>query len=151
MQSFYLIPSNSDGSDNLTVYAPRAEALGLAPSFGSVTIPTVEVTSTVLPVVNLPDDQQQVTVAQIQAAQTAATNAEEAAQAPIVQANQNLQTLVASFQPALAQAQTDIATLQTSSDPNAQILLRTVEGVLQLAQAVSDILISLNLVAASKV
>ena len=146
MQAFYLIPPNSNGSDNLTLYAPRAEALGLLPSFGSFLIPTVEVTSTAIATVNLPDDQQQVTLAQVQAAISAAQNAESAAAETIQQANQNLQTLVTDLQPALSQAQIDIQALQSSTDPNAQILLRTVEGVTQLAQAVADILTSLNII-----
>ena len=146
MQAFYLIPPNSNGSDNLTLYAPRAEALGLTPCYAAVTSPQVVISSNDLPTVTLPDDQNQVTLSQVQAAISAAQNAESAAAETIQQANQNLQTLVTDLQPALSQAQIDIQALQSSTDPNAQILLRTVEGVTQLAQAVADILTSLNII-----
>lgn len=72
-------------------------------------------------------------------------------QQAVVDANSNLQALVAQMAPSLAQAQTDLATLAASTDALAPILARTVQGVTTLAQGLADALVALQVIAASEI
>jgi hypothetical protein len=72
-------------------------------------------------------------------------------QQAVVDANSNLQTLVAQMAPSLAQAQIDLATLAASTDALAPILARTVQGIVTLAQGLADALVVLQIIAASEI
>lgn len=58
----------------------------------------------------------------------------------------NLQSVVALLAPGLAQGEIDIATLTASADAQAPIVLRLVEDVMTMAQAIADILAILQVV-----
>ena len=72
-----------------------------------------------------------------------------AAQQSILNSLSNLQTLVGNLSAAIAQSQTDLATLSASSDPLAPILSRNIQGSLELAQGLADTLITLQIIAAA--
>lgn len=57
----------------------------------------------------------------------------------------NLTTLVSGMATQVTQAQTDLVTISGSTDPLAPILGRAIQGTLELAQGVSDILSLLNI------
>jgi hypothetical protein len=67
-------------------------------------------------------------------------------QLSIQQAMTDITSLLANLAPAAQQAQADIATLSTSTDPLAPILTRVVQGVMELAQGLSDTLVILQLI-----
>jgi hypothetical protein len=72
------------------------------------------------------------------------------AEQAIATATANLQNLVGQLAPSLAQAQDDLVTLSSSTDPLAPIFSRTIQGVVMLAQGLSDALISLQLIATNE-
>ena len=72
-----------------------------------------------------------------------------AAQQSILNSLSNLQTLVGNLSAAIAQSQTDLATLSASSDPLAPIISRNLQGSLELAQGLADTLITLQIIAAA--
>ena len=77
---------------------------------------------------------------------TTPSPASQAASAALQQANANIQQLLGTMAPALAQAQADLITLQGSSDPLAPIISRTVSGILTVVQAIEDILTALQII-----
>ncbi len=149
--AFYCIAAGT--TDESITQATRDRAVALSctlikgdPS-GLVTVfPSVVVTSTALAAVVIADDTGQATLTEVQTAQTNATNAEKTKATNIANANVNLQTLITQLTPGLAQAQTDIQTLASSSDPNAPIISRCVQGVVTLAHAVQDALVYLEII-----
>jgi len=60
----------------------------------------------------------------------------------------NLQTLLTTMGPAIAQGQTDLVTLASSTDPLASIVARNIQASLALAQAIQDALTVLQLIPA---
>lgn len=156
MKSSYVTPPNSDGSDNLTTYSPRATELGCTIQFGDSTglvtvLPSILVTSTAIAPVVIADDQGQASLVAVQAAQSAATTAETTAASGIAQAETNLATLLSGLSTTVTQANSDLVTLAASTDPLAPIISRNVEGSLALAQGLADTLVVLKIIAASEV
>lgn len=78
--------------------------------------------------------------------QQASQAAIDAKQKAIADANTALQSVVSSLAPGLAQAQTDLATLASSTDPLAPVLSRAIEAIATLAQAVNDALVYLEII-----
>ena len=60
----------------------------------------------------------------------------------------NLQTLLLTMAPAVAQGQADLVTLSSSTDPDASILARNIQASLAIAQAIQDVLTVLQLIPA---
>ena len=69
----------------------------------------------------------------------------------VTTATANLQSLVNQLAPSLAQAQTDVETLASSTDPLAPIISRTVQGVATVAQGLADALVALQVITASQI
>jgi len=150
-RTFYIIADGNDATNPPITDADRALSLNadlcIGDPTGLVTVyPSVAIISSSISPVIIPDDQGQATLEAVQDAQQAATTAESAEVTSIKQATQNLKTLVTQLQPALIQGQADLATLSGSTDPKDQISLRTLQGVMTLAQGVNDILIALNII-----
>ncbi len=120
MRSLYVLPTGTDAVNPPAAAVSRVAALGCSliigdPS-GQVTVyPSVVVTSSAIAPAVIPDDTGQATLAQVQAAQRAATTAEDAAANALVTARQGLSTLLAqraTFQAQLANDAAYVASLQ---------------------------------------
>jgi len=151
MNTFYCISSQTTDAEVTSSITDRASSLGSelvkGDPTGKVTVfPSVAITSSAIAEVVIPDDTGQATLAEVQAAQTTASNAETSKADKIAAANTALQSVVAQLAPGLAQAQTDITTLATSTDPNAPIISRAIEAIATLAQAVADALVYLEII-----
>ena len=151
MQTYYVLPSATDATNPPAPDATRAQALTASlivgdPSGLVTAYPSVVVMSSATAAQVIPDDTGQATLAEVQSAQTTATNAETSKADKIAAANTALQSVVAQLAPGLAQAQIDIATLSTSTDPNAPIISRAIEAIATLAQAVADALVYLEII-----
>lgn len=151
MNTYYVLPAGTSATNPPSADVTRAQALTASlivgdPSGLVTDYPSVVVMSPALATVVIADDTGQATLAQVQTAQTNATNAETTKADKITAANTALQSVVAQLAPGLAQAQTDLTTLSASTDPLAPILARTVQGVITLAQAVSDALVYLEII-----
>ena len=144
----------STGS-NPSLFTARAQQLGCGvvvgdASGGLITSwPCVVVTSPVVQPVLIPDNTGQASIAAVQSALSAAVTAEGVKAATIADSDSQLQGVVAQLTPGLAQAQADLTALAASTDPLAPILARTIEGVLTIAQALGDTLVSTKLIAAT--
>lgn len=163
MRTYYVIPSNSDAVNPPAADTARAEALTASliigdPTGGQVAaFPSVVVISLSIAPQVIPDDQGQATLAEVQAAQQAATAAEQAQSSGIATANANLQKVVAQLAPGLSQAQTDAAYLaslaagQPLDATTIAIIGRLVSDAATIAQALGDVLVALEIVQASEV
>ena len=149
MQTYYVLPSATDPSNppDATRAGALTASLIVGDPSGLVTVyPSVVVMSSNLATVVIPDDTGQATLAEVQTAQANAINAEISKADQITAANTALQTLLTTMTPAIAQGQADLTTLSTATTVDPAIVSRILEGVMTLAQAVADILVTLNLI-----
>jgi len=151
MEIFYVVPANTTASAVTQAMRTRAAlfdaTLITGDPTGKVTVyPSVAVTSTQLPAVIFPDTADQATAAAVKAAATKAATAEAAQVTAFDKAKSTLASAVSQLAPGLAQAQTDAATCAASTDPLAPILGRVVSDLANVAGALGDVLVVLDLV-----
>ena len=151
MNTYYVLPSSTDPSNPPASDVTRAQDLiaslivgdpsGLVTAYPSVVVMSSATTAQVIP-----DDTGQATLAEVQSAQTTATNAESTKATNIANALSAVKSSVAQLSPAQTQAQADLTTLSTSTDALAPIVARLVQGSLAVADAVANLLVALEII-----
>ncbi len=151
MQTYYVLPRTTDPSNPPANDVTRAQALTASlivgdPSGLVTAYPSVVVMSPALASVVIADDTGQATLAEVQTAQTNATNAEAAKATGIANAKSAIQTAITTLPTAQARAKLDLATLASSNSPNAPILTRVITDSLTIAETVMNLLTALELI-----
>ena len=151
MNTYYVLPATTDPSNPPAADVTRATALTASlivgdPSGLVTAYPSVVVMSSAIASQVIPDDTGQATLAEVQSAQTTATNAESTKATNIANALSAVKSSVAQLSPAQTQAQADLATLSTSTDALAPILARNIQGSLEIADAVANLLVALEII-----
>lgn len=150
MRAFYCIPSGSFGTATYTAGQSRATELGLTLVMGDPTglvtvYPSAAVISSVSSVAPaiFPDNTGQVTAAEIQAAETTATDAENAQNQAVTTAAAVVATLAKEVAAYQTQTASDIATVTgttwdglTATQRN-DIMLRLLEGCATMIQGLT--------------
>ena len=163
MIAIYAIAALGSEVQDFTIQAERAASLncqpqngvdfaklGISPAPACPCVVIIQDTPNATPVV-IDDSSGQATLAQVQAAQQAATNAETAQASSLLTVTANLRSAIANLAPGLTQATSDAATCASSSTDIAPILGRVVNDLATVATALAGVMAVLEIIEATEV
>ncbi|MHB2029659.1 MAG: hypothetical protein ACYCPT_12705 [Acidimicrobiales bacterium] len=151
MQTYYVTPAGFTLAEVPSSVVSRAQALTASlivgdPSGLVTAYPSVVVMSPALATVVIPDDTGQATLAEVQTAQTNATDAENTKATNIANAKTAIINAVGTLPNIQSRAQTDLNTLSTSTSATAPILTRIITDSLTMAETIVNLLTALEII-----